>query len=61
MADGVKCIRSEHVKDEILIQGNDIDLVSASTASVHRACLVKKKDIRKFLDGIYVSKKGLIN
>jgi large subunit ribosomal protein L9e len=24
------------------------------------ACLVKKKDIRKFLDGFYVSEKGVI-
>lgn len=61
MAEGVLCIKSEKVKDELVIRGNDIDLVSISAASIHRACLVKKKDIRKFLDGIYVSKKSIIN
>lgn len=61
MAEGVKCTKNEKVKDEISIEGNDLDLVSASAAAIHRACLVKKKDIRKFLDGIYVSKKSTIN
>ena len=60
-AEGVICTKNEKVKDEIVIQGNDIDLVSISAASIHRACLVKNKDIRKFLDGIYLSKKSLIN
>lgn len=27
---------------------------------VHQSCLVKHKDIRKFLDGIYVQEKGTI-
>jgi large subunit ribosomal protein L9e len=27
-------------------------------ASIHQSTLVKNKDIRKFLDGIYVSEKG---
>lgn len=31
-----------------------------SCALVHQSCLVKHKDIRKFLDGIYVSEKGTI-
>ena len=29
--------------------------VSASAASIHQSCKVRNKDIRKFLDGIYVS------
>jgi large subunit ribosomal protein L9e len=61
MAKGVCCVKNESVKDEILIRGNDIDLVSISSASIHRACLVKNKDIRKFLDGIYVCQKRVIN
>jgi len=61
MANGIVCIKNEKIKDEIVIRGNDIDLVSISAASIHRACLVKKKDIRKFLDGIYVSRKSTIN
>jgi hypothetical protein len=31
-----------------------------STALIHQQCLVKNKDIRKFLDGVYVSDSGLL-
>jgi large subunit ribosomal protein L9e len=44
-------------KDELEVWGNDIELVSQSCANIHQSCLVKDKDIRKFLDGIYVSEK----
>ena len=47
-------------KDEIQIEGNDIELVSQSCANVHMSTLAKNKDIRKFLDGTYVSEKGCI-
>eukprot|EP01111_Echinosteliopsis_oligospora_P006875 TRINITY_DN212_c0_g1_i1.p1 TRINITY_DN212_c0_g1~~TRINITY_DN212_c0_g1_i1.p1 ORF type:complete len:194 (-),score=37.44 TRINITY_DN212_c0_g1_i1:82-663(-) len=57
---GVKAVRSDKVKDEIVISGNDIDAVSTSAAQIHQICAVKHKDIRKFLDGIYVSEKGVI-
>lgn len=57
---GVKAVRSEKVKDEIVLSGNDIDDVSQSAALIHQKCAVKKKDIRKFLDGIYVSESGII-
>ncbi|CAH2070913.1 unnamed protein product [Thlaspi arvense] len=60
MLDGVTIVRSEKVKDEITLQGNDIELVSRSCALINQKCHVKKKDIRKFLDGIYVSEKGKI-
>merc|ERR1719498_101694 len=60
MLEGVKSYRDETVKDCIVLEGNDIDNVSKSAALIHMACLVKKKDIRKFLDGIYVSEKGTI-
>ncbi|XP_042493631.1 60S ribosomal protein L9-like [Macadamia integrifolia] len=58
MLDGVTVIRSEKVKDELILDGNDIELVSRSAALINQKCLVKNKDIRKFLDGIYVSEKG---
>lgn len=32
----------------------------SSAADIHQSCLVKNKDIRKFLDGIYVSSKETV-
>ncbi|KAG0557257.1 hypothetical protein M758_11G110300 [Ceratodon purpureus] len=60
MLNGVTVTRSEKVKDELVLDGNDIELVSRSCALINQKCHVKKKDIRKFLDGIYVSDKGTI-
>ena len=37
--------------------GNDVVL---SRASCLQVCTVRKKDIRKFLDGAYVEEKGFI-
>ncbi|PNH02477.1 60S ribosomal protein L9 [Tetrabaena socialis] len=59
MLDGVKIVRSEGVKDELVLSGNDIDNVSRSAALVNQSCRVRVLDIRKFLDGIFVSEKGL--
>ncbi|KAG6714425.1 hypothetical protein I3842_05G202000 [Carya illinoinensis] len=60
MLDGVSILHSEKVKDELVLDGNDIELVSRSCALINQKCHVKNKDIRKFLDGIYVSEKGTI-
>ncbi|XP_022889786.1 60S ribosomal protein L9-like [Olea europaea var. sylvestris] len=60
LLDGVTILRFEKVKDELVLDGNDIKLVSRSCALINQKCHVKNKDIRKFLDGIYVSEKGTI-
>lgn len=60
MLPGVTITRSEAVKDELILTGNDVELVSQSAANVHQSCTVHGKDIRKFLDGIYVSEKHVI-
>merc|ERR1712100_760473 len=56
--EGVKIERDAKLNNEILIHGNDIENVSRTCALISQACAVKNKDIRKFLDGIYVSHKG---
>ena len=59
MLDGCT-IRTSDVKDELVIEGASIDNVSRSAALIHQSVLVRGKDIRKFLDGIYVSHTGLV-
>ena len=60
MLEGVTIKKCGDVKDQLLIEGNSIENVSRSCALIHQSCLCRKKDIRKFLDGIYVSAKGTI-
>merc|ERR1712111_24128 len=56
MLEGVTCMASPAQKDEFILEGNDIELVSRSAALIQQSTTVKRKDIRKFLDGIYVEK-----
>jgi len=60
MLDGVMISESKAQKDELILQGNDVNNVSQSAASIKGSCLVRNKDIRKFLDGIYVSEKTVV-
>ena len=57
---GVTVIKSGDVKDQLEITGNNVDDVSRTAALLHGSAKVLRKDIRKFLDGIYVSEKGPI-
>jgi len=55
----VICKRSEDgTKDEIILSGNDLDAVSQSAANIWGVARCKDKDIRKYLDGVYVSYRG---
>lgn len=75
LPDGVTAAISTKQKDEIIIDGNDLQsvsqagkhfisnagtLVSFLAASIQQSTSVKNKDIRKFLDGVYVSEKTTI-
>ncbi|ODV83533.1 hypothetical protein CANARDRAFT_238159 [[Candida] arabinofermentans NRRL YB-2248] len=51
---------SANVKDELTVSGNSLENVSQTCADIQQICRVRNKDIRKFLDGIYVSAKGHI-
>ncbi|QDS67495.1 hypothetical protein FKW77_001394 [Venturia effusa] len=55
---GVDVEPAKNVKDELHLTGISLENVSQSAADIQQACKVKNKDIRKFLDGIYVSEKG---
>ncbi|KAI0012911.1 60S ribosomal protein L9 [Xylariaceae sp. FL0662B] len=60
MQPGVDVEISKAQKDELLILGNSLEHVSQSAADIQQVCRVRNKDIRKFLDGMYVSEKGNI-
>src|SRR5690606_3831534 len=52
--------KNPKVKDQIELEGNSIEDVSQSAADIQQSCLVRNKDIRKFLDGVYISESGPI-
>ena len=58
LLDGVQYTRTANVKDQIELFGIDIAKVSLSAAKIQQATNIRHKDLRKFLDGIYVSEKG---
>lgn len=60
MAPGVTVEPSKGVKDQIELSGESLENVSQSAADIQQICRVRNKDIRKFLDGLYVSERGHI-
>ncbi|OAQ72824.1 ribosomal protein L6 [Pochonia chlamydosporia 170] len=58
MQEGVDVELSKNQKDELVLTGNSLEHVSQSAADIQQICKVRNKDIRKFLDGLYVSEKG---
>jgi large subunit ribosomal protein L6 len=43
--------------DDIIVTGNDINNVAQTAANIQESTKIKNKDLRKFLDGIYVYQK----
>ncbi|PQE25776.1 60S ribosomal L9 protein [Rutstroemia sp. NJR-2017a BBW] len=60
MRNGVNVEASANQKDELQLSGNSLEDVSQCAADIQQICRVRNKDIRKFLDGLYVSEKGHI-
>lgn len=58
MQPGVDVEASKNVKDQLELTGNSLEAVSQSAADIQQKCRVRNKDIRKFLDGLYVSERG---
>ena len=61
MKGGTLCRLSTEQKGEIIFEGNDLALLSQCCSRVKQVCRVGRKDERKFLDGIFVSKKEKVN
>ncbi|MES1910734.1 MAG: hypothetical protein MHM6MM_003272 [Cercozoa sp. M6MM] len=67
---GDKRVRSVHVpegttvelvgKDEVHVYGNTLNDVAQCAHGIQQVCRVRNKDIRMFLDGIYVFESGTI-
>eukprot|EP01129_Flabellula_baltica_P003657 TRINITY_DN13412_c0_g1_i1.p1 TRINITY_DN13412_c0_g1~~TRINITY_DN13412_c0_g1_i1.p1 ORF type:complete len:192 (+),score=43.43 TRINITY_DN13412_c0_g1_i1:33-608(+) len=58
--DGVTVVRDEEQKESFDVFGNNIEDVSQFCARVSQSTQTRDKDIRKFLDGVYVIEKGTI-
>ena len=43
--------------DDIIVEGNDIEHVAQTAANIQESTKIRNKDLRKFLDGIYIYKK----
>ncbi len=44
-------------REDVTVEGADIEEVAQTAANIQQACKIRRKDLRKFLDGIYVYSK----
>ena len=61
MLPGVTVKLGLDVKDELIFEGIDNAALSLCCAKVCQVCRIGTKDERKFLDGIFVSKRELVD
>ena len=48
-------------KEEIIVEGIDREKVGQTAANIEQATIVRKRDPRVFVDGIYIVEKGVAN
>lgn len=60
MPEGTSVRLSADQKDELIFEGNDKAAVSLSCAQLCQSCKIGTKDERKFLDGVFVSERGVV-
>lgn len=58
--EGVTVEVDKSAKDTLQVKGNSLENVSQTAADIQQICKARNKDIRKFLDGIYVSERKTI-
>ncbi len=51
-------VKAEVTGDDIIVKGIDLEEVSQAAANIQQATLIRNKDPRIFLDGIYIYDKG---
>lgn len=47
-------------KKTIFVEGNDVERVGYTCAKIRQSCRIHNKDLRKFLDGVYIQQRGHI-
>ena len=58
LPDGIKCSKNP---SELWFDGIDCDALGCTCSKVFQSCYPKNKDIRKFLDGVFISERGLLD
>ncbi len=56
----VKGARVRVEKDDVIVEGIDIEVVGQTAANIERATRIKGYDRRVFLDGIYIYERGVM-
>jgi large subunit ribosomal protein L9e len=52
--EGVLITKKEEEKNNVTIQGIDLEKVSQVCARISQSTIIQEKDLRSFLDGIYI-------
>jgi len=58
--EGITCTKNPKDPSELWFDGIDPDLLGCTCSKVFQSCYPKNKDIRKFLDGVFISERTLL-